>query len=156
MPATIVEPHKSSIGNLDANIMALLAYLATGILMFIPIINYVAWLAPLVLFLMEKQSGFVRFHAMQAFILNIINFLLTTLLGGIILASINAAYARALASGDFGASLAGAAIMTTILTIISLVIAVFAIIAMVNAYKYKLYKMPVIGALAAKFSNQAV
>ncbi|NLK89580.1 MAG: DUF4870 domain-containing protein [Clostridiaceae bacterium] len=155
MSATIVEPHKSSIGNLDANVMALLAYLATGILMYIPYIKYVAWLAPLVLFFLEKQSGFVRFHAMQAFILNAVNFLLTALIGGIIIASITAAAQRAQTWEDVGATLAGVGIINTIVIIISLVITIFAIVALVKAYKYQLYKMPLIGKLAAKFSGQA-
>ena len=62
MSATIVEPHKSSIGNLDANVMALLAYLATGILMYIPYIKYVAWLA-LVFFLKTKWVCSLSRHA---------------------------------------------------------------------------------------------
>ncbi|MGI6333719.1 MAG: DUF4870 domain-containing protein [Saccharofermentanales bacterium] len=156
MSATIVEPHKSSIGNLDANVMALLAYLVTGILMFIPYISYVAWLAPLVLYFLEKQSGFVRFHTMQAFILNVINFLLSTLIGGIIVASISAAAHRATSLEDIGSSLAVAGVVTVIFTIISIIITIFAIIALVKAYKYQFYKLPLIGNLAAKISGQAV
>ena len=152
MPAVIVEPHKSSIGNIDANTMAMLAFLATGILMLIPGVKYVAWLAPLALFVIEKQSSFVRFHAMQAFILNIISFLLTTVLGGIIITIVNAAFSRG--TGNISAALAASAIVTVIIWIISAIFSILAVIALINAFKYRLYRIPLIGALAASFSGQ--
>ena len=74
---------------------------------------------------------------MQAFILNG-NFLLTALIGGIIIASITAAAQRAQTWEDVGATLAGVGIITTIVIIISLVITIFAIVALVKAYKYQL------------------
>ncbi len=78
-----------------------------------------------------KTSGFVRFHV-QAFILNAVNFLLTALIGGIIIASITAAAQRAQTWEDVGATLAGVGIITTIVIIISLVITIFAIVALVS------------------------
>ena len=50
-----VQTAKSSTG-LDENVAALLAYIAT-------------WVSGLVFFLIEKDSRFVRFHAMQAILL---------------------------------------------------------------------------------------
>ena len=135
--------------------MVLIAYLATGVLSFIPGIKYVAWLAPLVIFIMEKQSSFVRFHAMQAFIINAVNFVISILIGGIIGAGFAAALAKATLEGDGNAILAAGAAglaVATIFTIISLIFAVFALIALINGYQYKLYKIPLIGNLAEKFS----
>ena len=48
---------KSSTG-LDANVAALLSYILT-------------WLTGLIFFLIEKESRFVRFHAMQAILLGV-------------------------------------------------------------------------------------
>ena len=150
MAATIVDPHKSSIGNLDANIVALLAYLAAGIIGWIPYIGYIAWLVPLLFYIMEKQSGFVRFHAMQAFLLNVVNavigFLLTIVIGGIFAASAANSY-----EGAMGAVAAVAAI-AVIVMIVSLILTIFAVIALVNAYQYKIYKIPVIGSIAERIS----
>ncbi len=62
-----------------------------GSIVFIPVVKYVAWLAPLIIYLVEKNSQFVKFHAMQAFLLNIIgavlSFLVSIVLGAIMAAS---------------------------------------------------------------------
>ena len=151
MAATLVEPHKSSIGNLDANIVALIAYLAAGVVGWIPIIGYVAWAVPLVFFFMEKQSAFVRFHSMQAFILNaisaVLSFLLVVVIGGIAMGSMNTV-------GNIYAAAGTVLLLGTIATIIGVIITIFAIIALVNALQYKTYRIPVIGDLADKFSSK--
>ena len=72
MNAGSIDPHKSTIGGMDANLLALIAYIASAAVGFIPLLRYLAWLAPLVIFFMEKESGFVKFHAMQSFVLNLI------------------------------------------------------------------------------------
>jgi uncharacterized membrane protein len=150
MTAVIVEPHKSSIGNMDANVMALLAYLAAAIIGWIPFLGYIAWLVPLLFYFMEKQSWFVRFHAMQAFLLNavsaIVGFLLKVVIGGLIAAGAANSYESAMSA------LAVVAAVGVVVTIVSLVITIFAMIALVNAYQYKLYKVPVIGNIAEKIA----
>lgn len=65
-----IPSHQSSIGDLEANIMAFLCYLTSSILAFVLGLSYVAWLAPLAIFFLEKKSEFVKFHAIQAFVLN--------------------------------------------------------------------------------------
>ncbi len=148
-----VNPHRSSLG-MDANIMALLCYLAAFVLGWIPIIQYIAFAAPLVIFFLEKESPFVKFHAMQAFILQAIN-LVFMIIFGIIIAVINAAY---YASGNylanFGAAAGGALIFTVLLGIVGIVLTIFAIIALVKAQGYYEYKIPVVGNLAEKFSKK--
>lgn len=58
------DPHKSSIGDLDANIIALLVYLIPMLLGFInSTFESLAFLIPLLAFFMEKKSEFVIFHA---------------------------------------------------------------------------------------------
>ena len=74
------QPHRSSLGGLDANIMAVLCYLVTFVGGLIPVVKYVAWLLPLVIVFLEKESGLVKFHAMQAFVLNLISFVVTVLI----------------------------------------------------------------------------
>ncbi len=135
-----IQPHKSSIGDLQANSMALLCYLAGCILAFIPVIRYVAWLAPLAIFFLEKESRFVKFHAMQAFVLDaigrILGLLLTLLFGGNLAAPAFYSYGTV-----------GFIVMLT--TLISLVSLALAVIAMLKAYKYVEYRIPIIGNIAA-------
>ncbi|NMA25095.1 MAG: DUF4870 domain-containing protein [Clostridiales bacterium] len=148
-----VNPHRSSLG-MDANIMALLCYLAAFVLGWIPIIQYVAFIAPLVIFFIEKESPFVKFHAMQAFILQAVNFVFMVVFG-IIISAITAAY---ISSGAFlrniGAAAGGAVVFSTLLIIIGVILTIFAIIAMVKAHGYFEYKIPVVGNLAEKFSKK--
>lgn len=144
-------PHKSSIGGLDANVVAMLSYIASVVAGWIPIIRYVAWLVPLVFFLMEKESKFVRFHAMQSFLLHvlgaILSFLVLVVLGGIIGASMLSPYTASAAVGAAG-------IIGLLVTVIALAITIFAVIAIIEAYGYKEYHIPVIGSLAGKFTGQ--
>jgi uncharacterized membrane protein len=142
-----VNPHKSSLG-LDANVLALLAYIATFVLLWIPVIKWVAWAAPLVVFILEKGSPFVKYHAMQAMILAVINLLFSLIITIIIAAATASIYTF---SGAY-ASLGIISALTIIMAIIGIVLTVFAIIAAVKAYGYVEYKIPLIGKLAAKFA----
>ena len=148
-----IQPHNSSVGGLQANVMALLCYLAGSLLGFVPGIKYVAWLAPLAIFLLEKESRFVRFHAMQAFLLDavgvILGLLVSLLLGGIWAAT--AANTYAAAAGALGST----AIVGLLATVVSLIILVFAVIAMTKAYKYETYRIPIIGGIAARMVGKA-
>lgn len=151
MKNEIYNPHRSSIGNLNANVMALICYLASIPLGWIPIVCYVAWLAPLALFFLEKESRFVKFHAMQSFLLHMISavlsFLVSVVLGGILgVGSIGAAtYFTA-------AGIAG--LIGLLTTVISIAILIFAIIAMVGAYKYKETHIPIIGDIAQRIAQK--
>lgn len=133
--------------------MALLCYVAAFVLAWIPIIKYVAWAAPLVIFLMEKESPFVKFHAMQAVILEGVSWVFSVVFGIIISASVVASYSG-FNYAAFSAALGVAGILSVLLVIISIVVTVFAIIATVKAYGYYEYKIPVIGNLAMKFSKK--
>ena len=42
MKNEIYNPHQSSIGNLNANVMALICYVASVVVGFIPVLRYVA------------------------------------------------------------------------------------------------------------------
>ncbi len=144
-----VNPHRSSLG-MDANIMALLCYLAAFVLAWIPYIKYIAPLAPLVIFFIEKESPFVKFHAIQAFILELVNWVFM-----LIFAIIYAAMWRN-AIFSYGRGLGGIGIVTALSVIIGIILTVFAIIAMVKAYGYFEYKIPVIGNFADKFSKKGM
>ncbi|HNW05022.1 MAG TPA: DUF4870 domain-containing protein [Oscillospiraceae bacterium] len=151
MKNEIYMPHKSSIGGLDANLTALLCYIASAIVSWVPVVCYVAWLAPLVLFFMEKESALVKFHAMQSFLLHAVNaalsLLVSVVLGGILSASM---YGAAGAYAAWGA----AGIIGILTTVISIVFLVFAIFAMVGAYRYQETYLPVVGGIARTLADR--
>ncbi len=150
MTNQVVEPHKSSIAGLDANIAALLTYVASVVVGWIPVIRYFAWLVPLFLFFMEKESKFVKFHAMQSFVLHLVSavlsFVVSVVLGGIVNAAMVNSYAAYVTVGF-------ARIIGFLTTIIALVILVFAVIAMIKAFSYKEYYIPLVGTIAVKFAS---
>ncbi|MGD0855394.1 MAG: DUF4870 domain-containing protein [Dehalococcoidia bacterium] len=105
---------KSSTG-LEENVAALLSYL-------------VGWITGLIFFLIEKDSKFVKFHAMQS----IITF------GGLMILS------WILASIPFIGWVIG-----SILGVLALVLW---ILLMIKAYQGEKFKLPVVGDLAEKWS----
>lgn len=143
MENKIYEPHKSSIGNLDANVMALIAYLGGAILGFIPGIKYVAFLVPIIIFVIEKESKFVKFHAMQSILLSAVGVVISIILGIVI--------GIVIATGSYGA-LAVLSILSIITWIIVIALFVFFVIAAVKSYKYEIYKLPLIGNWAEKIA----
>ena len=81
-----VQPHKSSIANLDANLVALLSYLVTSLCLMIPALGYVAWIGSLVVFLLENKSMFVKKHAVQSLVIHIlsaVSLVLRVIIGGL-------------------------------------------------------------------------
>lgn len=141
MKNEVYTPHQSSIGNINANVMALLCYVTSVVVGFIPLLRYGVWLIPLVIFLIEKQSIFVKFHAMQSFLLYVVSATLTFLIS-VILGSIWGISSMNATTYYATANIAG--IISLPVTVISLVILVFAIIPMVGAYKYKEIHIPII------------
>ncbi len=107
------QPKKTSLG-MDENIEGLLAYV-------------LGWLTGIIFLLLEKESDFVRFHAMQSTI---------TFLGLTIL-SIIVGFIPILG-----------AILGALLWILGLI---FWILGMVKAYQGERYKFPIVGNLAEQW-----
>jgi uncharacterized membrane protein len=148
MTVKAYEPHKSSLG-MDANIAVLIAYLAGVVIGWIPTIGYVAWLAPLVVYLLEKESNFVRFHAMQSLLLNAVGAAF-----GIMIAIFSGAiFFTAIHSPTASFGLLG--LIGAVTLVISIVILIFAIIAVINGYQYREYKIPVIGNIAMNITGKS-
>ncbi len=143
-----IQPHKSSIG-MDANVWAMLVYIITIILGWIPYVNFAAWVFPLVIYMTEKESDFVRFHAVQAVAVYIINAIVS-----ILFTIITAAVAASMVWNPFGAfgAAGGIVAVNAISGIIHVLIMVFTILALAKAYQYEEYRIPVIGGFADKLA----
>jgi uncharacterized membrane protein len=141
-----VEPHKSSIGGLDANIMALLVILITAVIAFMPGLRYICWVLPLVMYFIETQSEFVRFQSLQALVLYAINaavlFIVDVIVKGALFVSFYNPFA-----------FMGAGLFGLIEFAVGICVLVFAILAMVNVYKYIDYRIPFIGPIVSKAAS---
>ena len=142
-------PHKSSIGGVNANVIAWICYIASFVLSWFPVVKYFAWAAPFILFLIEKSSGLVRYHAMQAFVLGLSMSVISFVLD-LISAFFQIPF---FLSGNFFAGLSGALLSLPILLInaaVGILYLVFAIKSIISAVKYQENTIPFVSGIAEK------
>ena len=121
--------------------MAMLVYIVTYLMMWIPGLGGFAWIIPLVIYLTEKRSPFVKFHALQTLVLSIaqliVSFVSTFVLGALVL--------------TFAASmlnplgLTGLIFIPFLRLVISITFTIFAAVACLKAEQYLEYEIPLIG-----------
>lgn len=127
-------PNSKSALGLDANVTALLGYLI--------------WIVALVLVFIEKDNKFVRFHAVQSLLwslaVTIVSFAMLLVFG------VFAGLFVAMGSNALGSLLWG----LMVLMILGLSLAAMAglILAMVKAYGGEMWKLPIVGNMAEKWS----
>ena len=128
-----VQSGKSSTG-LDENVASLLAYIA-------------GWVTGLIFFLIEKSSRLVRFHAMQSILLNVLVIIVAIVVGIVISILV-------LILGQVSGALAGIASLLSMLFWVLFLLAVLLvwIWCLIKAYQGNMYKLPIIGEYAEKFS----
>lgn len=119
-------PHQSSIANMDANIMAVITYILPIIAAYLPIVWRIAWILPVAIFFMEKNSNLVKFHAMQSVALHVVRVVVLSILGII-----------PLLGGLVG-------------FIVGIAFILLAIIAIVGAFSYEEFRIPFIGDFVAR------
>lgn len=117
---------KTSSG-LQENVASLLCYLFT-------------WLSGLIFLLIEKENRTVRFHAIQSLCLCVVAVVLFIVVA--ILTAILGAIATALAL-----------IGTLLWAVVGIGIFVIWILLMVRAYQGNLWKLPIVGEMAAKWAG---
>lgn len=112
---TLATPEKSSTG-MDANLAALLSYL-------------LGFITGIVFFILEKDSKYVKFHAMQSILVSVAIMIINFILGLIPILGWILAF------------------------LISVASIILWIVLMIKAYKYTWFKLPVIGEIAEKQST---
>ena len=129
-----VQSGKSSTG-LDENVASLIAYLA-------------GWVSGLIFFLIEKSSRLVRFHAMQAILLNVVVVVVWIVI--MIIVSI-----LVLILGQVSSALAGIVSLLSVLLYLAAGIGtlILWVMCLIKAYQGQMYKLPIIGEYAEKFST---
>ncbi|MCL2351991.1 MAG: hypothetical protein FWC55_05605 [Firmicutes bacterium] len=150
MKKTIIEAHKSSIGGLQANIAVLVMFIAMAVVSWIWLLGWVAWVVPLVFFFMEKESKFVKFEAVQALVLGIVNAVIQIIFKifyWILLPRDWYSSLRYL-NGGFGTF----AIFSALATIVSIIFSLIVLYVVYQAFRWKQIELPVIGPIAEKTS----
>lgn len=131
---------KSALG-LEGNVAALL--------------GYIIWIIALISLIIEKENRFVRFHAVQAlvyhaaFLVIFIVLMILQVILGIIFGVASAA------AGDVGGAIGTIFMLLSglIWMIIPLVWLIGIILAAVKSYQGQMYRLPIIGNMAAKWAG---
>jgi len=127
---------KSSTG-LDANIAALLAYL-------------LGFLGGLIFFFMEKSSRFVKFHAMQSILFQVL--IAVYVIFAIIVSVILGVLGAAMNGGIIITILGG--LFTLVLVVVSLAFFIGFVMLLIKAFQGQTFKLPIIGNMAEKFASK--
>ena len=149
MKKTQIEAHKSSLG-MEANIAALIIFAAMVVVSWIPYLKWVAWAVPLVFFFLEKDSKFVRFHAVTALAIGAVSAGISLIFQIITWTLIPRAVFSLV---GMASSLGMLAFLGAISTIIGLAITVLTVYMMIMANGYNQVELPLIGPLAQKYSD---
>ncbi|NLB61656.1 MAG: hypothetical protein GX802_04440 [Clostridiales bacterium] len=147
---------RSSLWNIPTHTLSALIYLVCAAFAFIPVVGYFAWAIAFYVFVIERNSNFVRFSAAQAFCVGIIRMII-----GIVFDSISMvakqtvaiygtdpdfiAYWGEVANPGLGARIIGA-IFAIFLSLVSCYAAYM-------AYRKKLVRIPLLGNLSEFLIN---
>lgn len=128
-------PGKSALG-LDANVVAGLCYVAN-------LVCYLGIVLAIITLVTDKVNKLARFHAAQSLLLIAAN--LIVLLPGYLIAGI------LMAMNSSITTILGGLIMLVV-AVVGLALFVFLIISAIKAFQGQIYKVPVVGNFADKFS----
>lgn len=148
---------KSSIFGLHTNVLSALVYVVPALFAWIPVIGYFAWIIPMLVFMTERKSNFVRFSAAQAFCIG-----LARLVFDVVFDSIHNTALRTVAlygqSHDFisfwGAIETPGATASMIGDILGILLCAIGLVAATMAFLRKLWRMPILGKISEFMTTQ--
>ncbi|MBQ1413453.1 MAG: DUF4870 domain-containing protein [Clostridia bacterium] len=124
--------NQSSIGNLDENVAALLAAVIPVAMSMISHLGFAAWVVPLVIFLLEKRSLFVRLIAAQSLAVSIVIFLCAVIRDNLDRFADTSHFLTALPVGIFG----------LLLSLMQVACLVLLVLTAINAYRMVVFEIP--------------
>lgn len=148
-----MKDNKSSISGIDANIIVLLGYLGGLFLSWITSINYFAWLFPLVIYIVEKKSEFVKEQMAQATVLYITTSMITFIFNLICIIMFPKSYNVGLNLNNFSGSTLVVSTMNILSVTITVLISLIVIITSMKTWYYDNYKIPVISFFVPPFRD---
>jgi len=146
-----IDPHKSSLG-MDANVAALMVFVAMTVVSWMSYLSWIVWCVPVVFFFLEKESAFVKVVAVQAFIIGVISAAFSILFRIIIwILTPKDIYSamRYLTGRSWGIW----SLFSTISVIISIAISIALVYLAYSAWMYKQVEMPVVSSFEPKATD---
>ncbi len=152
----VYENHKSSIGDLEANIVSLLIYITIIVVeLFNPggqnsILSLISFLIPIAVYFIEKKSMLVKFHAIQLAFLNV----LVWIFGLVMQLILGILITIAKTSGDLAMVEGNLTILGYIVLAVAMALLIYKFILMIKAYQWTAYHLPLVGKFADKYIDQ--
>lgn len=144
---------KSSLSGIDANVIVLIGYLGGLFLSWIISIGYFAWLLPLIIYIIEKKSEFVKEQMAQATVLYITTSIITLIFNLIWIIMFPESYNIGLNLNNFSGSTLVVSTMNILSVTITVLITLIVIITSMKTWYYENYRIPIIGFFVPGFRN---
>ena len=132
---------KTSIGGVDANIVVLMCYLGALSLSLFYDTKMLAWLLPLIIYIIERENEFVKKHAAQACVLYFFYSMISLIIVLISIHSFNISNIFTLNLNNFNGSLFMASILSLIAMLIFVVVTVISVIICSKVWHYEDYNV---------------
>jgi uncharacterized membrane protein len=136
-----MQNHGKSVFDMDANLVALLCYIAN-------FVCYLGLVLSIITLIQDKTNKLARFHAWQSILLLITPLVLVVVL--VIFAFVGVVIDSAIGVPIFSII---SMLLYFLLLVFGLAAFVGMIIAAIKAYNGEIFKLPIIGGLADKYSN---
>lgn len=144
---------KSSLSGIDANVIVLIGYLGGLFLSWIINIGYFAWSLPLIIYIIEKKSEFVKEQMAQATVLYITTSIITLIFNLIWIIMFPESYNIGLNLNNFSGSTLVVSTMNILSVTITVLITLIVIITSMKTWYYENYRIPIIGFFVLSFRN---
>lgn len=142
---------KSSISGIDSNIIVLICYLGALLLSWVDEAKYLAWLLPLIVYIIERDSEFVKKHSAQATLLFAFYSFISIILTGLFVILFPNTNVFSVDLTNFAGSLLLFSTLSMISMLFLVVVSIFSIIAASKTWNYEDYNIPVIKKFISRF-----
>lgn len=142
---------KSSISGIDSNIIVLICYLGALLLSWVDEARYLAWLLPLIVYIIERDSEFVKKHSAQATLLFAFYSFISIILTGLFVILFPNTNVFSVDLTNFAGSLLLFSTLSMISMLFLVVVSIFSIIAASKTWNYEDYNIPVIKKFISRF-----
>ena len=142
---------KSSIGEMDANVILIIMYISSLVLYLLPGVCYFSWVVAMIVYIFESKNEFVKKQAGQAIMLFLVGSVFSLIMYLVQLALVPVTYIQYADITLAGFRLFLSSLVGTIYVIVTIIIFILSIIASIRVYNYNDYTMPIIGDYLDKF-----
>jgi uncharacterized membrane protein len=146
------QSHKSSFFDMGANKLVIIMLIIISVLFWISYVKYFAWIIPILIFLIEKQSKLVKYYAVQTFFICILRAVISLLLS-LIGYVISLKDLQGMSTDAANRWLSAAVLPSEIDIFVGIGFIVLVLYLVIRTSEYARIKLPLIGEIAENISK---